>query len=1256
MIINFFDNGMSNKINLFDRFHINRYEAGSIENLLNAIEMYYISIVGSDQRLRQIINNLFYYNTGNRRYYNLNDFYKHEAYFLIEAAKIKSSSATCEDLYIETLQPFYHTEIIKTLMMNNGRSKYIENNFHVTQLIDDFIFTNLSQFNTENDLEKLQFDLMLRKFLEELIEAIAKQVANNSQSKQFQIQLFHNVIDEDSADSPFGVIWKDPVCIGFTTFNKSEDFRDDIKKMIKKIFEDYQWHGLDHIIITEYIFIYRPIEFDKVIGKGSNEVKYSIDFERKCVIVSPITKTNCLYMAYEICVNDNDPNVDYVLRAKRLKARIDKKYETNKHYSTPGDIQNLANYTKTNIILYDQYMRESHEYISNHKISRRDRRKTRDGVESKFISIINENNHFKAVVYKSEDELKDLQAKLIIDPIPGDEDVDFPLEKITKRFKPNQINFNFATFDLETSVYKEKTKEHEIGDVKSYAIGFYDGEKYNSWFSLECIKSFFDWLYDHAEDYNNWVFYAHNGGKFDQLVILSEYLLASNKWYIRTDLECNIELNGRWLNIVIYPKDKTNINIYLRDSFALLPQKLDNLCKEFDVKHKKLTETVNHNEITLDNFNSFPQLPKYLENDCIGLHEVLSTFNFIVWNMSKKDSKTCKSENRVKAIYELLVEQKFEKIRPDFLNKLELDGYCDNVVTTDGKIVKLAFEYNGEQHYKPNKKFNKNISLDEIKRRDKVKFEECLKNGVILHVIPYYETKKDGLFKYIKELLRESRIKFRFDDDMPYSAVKCLIDHKIQQNLDEKTIGLNITDCFTASTLSKKLFYIHDYNQYSHPIYTLPSEIDKYVRNSYYGGRCEIFYQGVKNGKFYYYDFTSLYPDVGRKLLPFGEPIFMNGEDIDIINFYGFIRCMVRQKSKEYKNLHAIYDNKLLFPYIENWTEMTLFSEEIKLGMKHEMYEYQFLDGYRFEREHLLKNFFENGFKRKDEASKEGKGSIKYVWKLIINSGYGFFGLRREDRTAVKIFEKGKAPSKHYAEHGMLFKESDIGNYTLCKIKNTLKINDCNVAIAAAITSYARMKLWNTFMDIELAGGTIYYCDTDSIICDLDLDTVPHLKKRYQPDIKCSDGTFKSDNGDGLGSLKNELNSLLKKNDKQYYFNKLALVSCKFYGVKTDEFCWEEGESDEFSMINTEICKCRGLHRKIKFHEFEDQFQKYDGQNKKELCIIDPKQQQFKAGYRSYLDTQRPFQINIAHVEKKGAFDYTKAKSNIGEFVIPLIR
>lgn len=58
-------------------------------------------------------------------------------------------------------------------------------------------------------------------------------------------------------------------------------------------------------------------------------------------------------------------------------------------------------------------------------------------------------------------------------------------------------------------------------------------------------------------------------------------------------------------------------------------------------------------------------------------------------------------EEIARRIFELLFDCEFNKIRPSWLQGLELDGYNDE--------LKIAFEYDGKQHYKFVKRFHGTI-------------------------------------------------------------------------------------------------------------------------------------------------------------------------------------------------------------------------------------------------------------------------------------------------------------------------------------------------------------------------------------------------------------------------------------------------------------------------------------------------------------------------------------------------------------------
>ncbi len=112
---------------------------------------------------------------------------------------------------------------------------------------------------------------------------------------------------------------------------------------------------------------------------------------------------------------------------------------------------------------------------------------------------------------------------------------------------------------------------------------------------------------------------------------------------------------------------------------------------------------------------------------------------------------TFESEKYCRIVFEEIFECKFRKCRPKFLNGLEYDGYNEE--------LKIAFEYNGIQHYKYIDYFHKNgkDSLHKQQERDELKRKLSLENNITLIEIPYtYNIRyKDKMKEYIRQQLEE---------------------------------------------------------------------------------------------------------------------------------------------------------------------------------------------------------------------------------------------------------------------------------------------------------------------------------------------------------------------------------------------------------------------------------------------------------------------------------------------------------------------
>ena len=115
-----------------------------------------------------------------------------------------------------------------------------------------------------------------------------------------------------------------------------------------------------------------------------------------------------------------------------------------------------------------------------------------------------------------------------------------------------------------------------------------------------------------------------------------------------------------------------------------------------------------------------------------------------------------KNEEKCREIFQTIFKKPFKKCRPIFMkrlnknSRLELDGYNDE--------LKLAFEYNGIQHYKFSPLFHKSINdFYEQQIRDVEKKELCRRNNITLIEIPS-NIKYDKLKDYILDKLKIENI------------------------------------------------------------------------------------------------------------------------------------------------------------------------------------------------------------------------------------------------------------------------------------------------------------------------------------------------------------------------------------------------------------------------------------------------------------------------------------------------------------------
>tara|TARA_R110002012_G_scaffold44221_2_gene118857 strand:+ start:1339 stop:5274 length:3936 start_codon:yes stop_codon:yes gene_type:complete len=421
-----------------------------------------------------------------------------------------------------------------------------------------------------------------------------------------------------------------------------------------------------------------------------------------------------------------------------------------------------------------------------------------------------------------------------------------------------------------------------------------------------------------------------------------------------------------------------------------------------------------------------------------------------------------------------------------------------------------------------------------------------------------------------------------------------------------RNMSLDLTKQLTGASLSKNNFFKNYYDKSNFPIYYLNKTYDAFCREGYLGGRCEAHWIGEWDKKCYYYDFTSLYPDVARKIVPYGTPFFYQRGSVDRWNkmykakkplplFVGLMKFKVKTKDFNALPIYGIKrENKLLFPHFGDWTEITIWSNEFNYANELDIYDHILIDAVKFRmggqmdyrkgerltywnEEGILAPFFEDAVERKASAKKDKKLALAQCWKIVANSGYGFWGLNANGdegmgRDGMDIADKDDLNFWNMVRDKEVSNAGNVGEYLFIRTSRPMPQTDYNVAVASAITSEARIKIHKFMNAVRRTGGTLLYCDTDSCICDRRLCDYSTLRKEF-----CWDGT-----GEALGSMKNEAEEKLEK-----YFKK-KLEKKGFEGNEKAEIKrlvekQKDFDNGEFHFDKGIIggCKQYCLHKKV---------------------------------------------------------------------------
>lgn len=172
------------------------------------------------------------------------------------------------------------------------------------------------------------------------------------------------------------------------------------------------------------------------------------------------------------------------------------------------------------------------------------------------------------------------------------------------------------------------------------------------------------------------------------------------------------------------------------------------------------------------------------------------------------------------------------------MNRLELDGYCQE--------LQLAFEYNGEQHYKWSKHYHRTEEqFKNMQDRDERKLNYCDENNVCLIIIPYTIEFVD-IREFIRDILIDGcgyTIAGKVGSDLEfYNRIR--MNSAYCQIYNQKIINL-VADKYTilpeSHYINEMAFTYTLQCKFGHIFITKPTLINSYLKTSPFPERlCDI--------------------------------------------------------------------------------------------------------------------------------------------------------------------------------------------------------------------------------------------------------------------------------------------------------------------------------------------------------------------------------------------------------------------------------
>ena len=269
-------------------------------------------------------------------------------------------------------------------------------------------------------------------------------------------------------------------------------------------------------------------------------------------------------------------------------------------------------------------------------------------------------------------------------------------------------------------------------------------------------------------------------------------------------------------------------------------------------------------------------------------------------------------------------------------------------------------------------------------------------------------------------------------------------------------------------------------------------ETHEFIRAGYYGGRVEPFETVGKNLR--YYDFNSSYPAAMLQPMPGGKSYRGRGKPPERFaksGWIGFVKCDVRVPSTLHipplpirgDGLSA--PNKLIFPTgnLSGTWEWEELSMAVEYGCEIVRWDYSVW----YSPVYLFRDFVLELYSYRDKSKPGYTQGMADIAKILMNSAYGKFGMKTERR---KIWHRDdpELPTDAVPVNG-------DENSVVWASEEVVDAPYIMPQVSARVTALGRVALYRGMMQAIERGGKVYYCDTDSIITDAELESSTELGK-----------------------------------------------------------------------------------------------------------------------------------------------------------------